>query len=492
MGGGAHDSRYHRHQREDHDGGSRCGGTGASLAPGCARDDSGRLLDRKRKASRAITQALSRRCAAASLEAESTRASTHQRIAGDRLGSRVALSRRHLHEPQRETLDSHKSAEHYLASKAQLFVHLPEGGAAVLNGCDPASALLEEIVPAGVRILRYGVTTRGSAIAPLDFGAREVALSWSGTRVVLDEGRAELPVLHVRAIGDVFAENALAAFTAARALGIPPEHAAAAIAAAPVPSGRFEVVAEAPHVVVDYAHTPDALTRTLRAARSLCRGKLSVVFGAGGQRDRGKRPLMGEASSSADRIVLTSDNPRNEDPALICAEIQSGIRGAPLVDVELDREEAIRAAVIDASANDVVVIAGKGHEMEQMIGSTRRRFSDQGSREKPRRRERHKTRPRRCRSRSPAKDLHAGYQSVVLSGGSFEPVLAIGEEHVERGERAVAAGDVRLELHLVRVGEAVVRVDLLLEHAELVADHHDLVEEDVERDALLGRPLSRA
>lgn len=281
----------------------------------------------------------------------------------------------------RDHLDAHKNAEHYLASKAQLFMSLPAGGTAVLNGCDPASALLSDVVPSGVRMLRYGVETRGQAVAPLDVRGVNVTVSWTGTRVELDASGSlgALPAaLTTKAIGHVFAENALAAFVAALACGVTPDAAHEGIAAAAPPPGRFEVVRERPYVVVDYAHTPDALLRTLGAARALAHGSVWVVFGAGGHRDREKRPLMGRAAAGADRIVLTSDNPRDEDPAAIAAQIRSGIPGEKKASalVELDRAKAIADAVIAAGSDDVIVVAGKGHEGEQIFADRRVPFSD--------------------------------------------------------------------------------------------------------------------
>jgi UDP-N-acetylmuramoyl-L-alanyl-D-glutamate--2,6-diaminopimelate ligase len=279
----------------------------------------------------------------------------------------------------RDHLDRHGSPEHYLASKAQLFVHLPAGGAAILNGCDPASLLLAEVVPKGVRVLYYGVRSRGKPLVPLDLEASRVELSWKGTHAELRGSPAlgRVPaVLQVGAIGDVFAENALAALCASIALGVPADAAASAIAAATPPAGRFEVVRHDPHVVVDYAHTPDALERTLAAARRLCPGTLSVVFGAGGERDQPKRPMMGAAARAADRIFLTSDNPRAEDPAEIARAIGAGLGEHTGTEIVLDRREAITTAVRRARPGDVVVIAGRGHETEQHTGGERRLLSD--------------------------------------------------------------------------------------------------------------------
>src|SRR5262249_30788274 len=148
--------------------------------------------------------------------------------------------------------------------------------------------------------------------------------SWRGTRLKIRGAGpfASAPAeLFVRAIGDVFAENALAAWAGAVAAGVDLHRAARAIAEGPPPPGRFEIVHSAPYVVVDYAHTPDALSRTLAVARKLCRGRLTVVFGAGGNRDKKKRAPMGTAASISDRVILTSDNPRDEDPAQIAREI---------------------------------------------------------------------------------------------------------------------------------------------------------------------------
>jgi UDP-N-acetylmuramoyl-L-alanyl-D-glutamate--2,6-diaminopimelate ligase len=280
-------------------------------------------------------------------------------------------------------LDAHGSPEHYLASKAQLFVALPPGGVAVLNAADPASELLAEVIPPGVEVVRFAVPSRGEVHGEPALVAREVEASWEGTRIALDARGALAGApreIAIRAIGDVYAENALAALAAAMVSGVPAQDAADALAAAAVPRGRFEPVTrdegEGPRVVVDYAHTPDALGRTLAVARRLCRGRLVVVFGAGGDRDKDKRAPMGEAASCADRVVLTSDNPRSEDPARIAAQIREGIAARVKVDTILDRKEAIRRAIEEAGEDDVVLIAGKGHEIEQTVAGKTLPFDD--------------------------------------------------------------------------------------------------------------------
>jgi UDP-N-acetylmuramoyl-L-alanyl-D-glutamate--2,6-diaminopimelate ligase len=216
-----------------------------------------------------------------------------------------------------------------------------------------------------------------------DVRATRVEPSWNGTRIAIEAGRglAQAPAeIRIRAIGDIYAENALAALAAALVAGVPLEDAAAALAAAPVPRGRFELVsddARGPHVVVDYAHTPDALGRTLDIARGLAAGgEVVVVFGAGGDRDKGKRGPMGAVASRADRIVLTSDNPRSEDPARIADAIRAGVAAGVDVTTELDRRTAIATAIAAAAESDVIVIAGKGHESEQLVGGAALPFDD--------------------------------------------------------------------------------------------------------------------
>ena len=275
--------------------------------------------------------------------------------------------------------DAHGSTEHYLASKAQLFMTLPPGGTAVLNGCDANAELLLAVLPAGVEVVRYGVASRGAAWAALDLAAEAITPSFEGTTATLLPSARfpELPPeLALETIGEVFVENALAALGCALSLGVPAKEAILALATLPPPPGRFEVVRRKPYVVVDYAHTPDALGRTLATARQLCRGTLSVVFGAGGDRDRDKRPLLGAAARAADRIVLTSDNPRSEAPEAIMTEISLGIGPHAAVAREVDRARAIRRALADAGEDDLILIAGKGHEGTQETNGQKLPFSD--------------------------------------------------------------------------------------------------------------------
>lgn len=275
--------------------------------------------------------------------------------------------------------DAHGTPEHYLASKAQLFMALPRGGTAVLNGRDPNAALLSEVVADGVDVRSFGVASRGEAWTSLDLSASDAELSLDGTRARLS-GSGRFPPLpseiSLRGVGEVFLENALAALGAALVLGVPVAAALERLALLEPPPGRFQVVRRAPDVVVDYAHSPDALTRTLATARRLCRGSLFLVFGAGGERDRSKRPFLGAAARAADRILLTSDNPRREPPERIADEVAAGIGSHPGLSREPDRERAIQTALAAAGPSDFVLIAGKGHELSQEIAGHKLPFSD--------------------------------------------------------------------------------------------------------------------
>jgi UDP-N-acetylmuramoyl-L-alanyl-D-glutamate--2,6-diaminopimelate ligase len=276
-------------------------------------------------------------------------------------------------------LDAHGDAEHYLASKAQLFLRLRPGGVAVLNGTDAACPLLREVVPAHAAILTYGSLGRGPILTELDAHIEDPQVSWDGTTWTLRGPRIGVRTCRTLGMGEVFAENATAAMLAALAMGVPIEVSATAIARAEPPPGRFEVVHERPYVVVDYAHTPDALARTCATARALASvggGSVTLVFGAGGGRDPGKRPLMGRAARAADRIFLTTDNPRDEDPKTIAAAVAAGISPHDRLELEPDRRLAVTRAVREARPSDVVLLAGRGHETTQLVAGEAIPFCD--------------------------------------------------------------------------------------------------------------------
>lgn len=271
--------------------------------------------------------------------------------------------------------DRHPSPEHYLAAKAQLFRHLMAGGFAVLHQQGEASNLLTEIIPRSVRRVSYAeasapepVSTHPSG-SPPDLLFHQTELSWAGTQACLQpnsliaEELALPKQLSTPAIGGIYLENAIGALLAASLFGVCPNRAVEILSQTPPPKGRFELLRQSPHVIVDYAHNPQALSRTLRCAKQLCSGELWVIFGAGGERDRRKRPAMGLAASQADHIILTSDNPRGEHPKAIADEIALGIpRALGQARVELCRQSAIQLALDEANPNDIILIAGKGHE----------------------------------------------------------------------------------------------------------------------------------
>jgi UDP-N-acetylmuramoyl-L-alanyl-D-glutamate--2,6-diaminopimelate ligase len=253
-------------------------------------------------------------------------------------------------------LDFHETMERYFLAKRRLF---EEPGPAVVNVDDEYGLRLAAELPEAIT---YAVEREA------DIRASDVSFDLSGSsfRVGELELRTRLP-------GLFNVENALAALAATRALGVRDDAIAAALGEAGRVPGRFEPVDVGQDfgVLVDYAHTPDSLQNVLRAAREITRGRLHVVFGAGGDRDRGKRPLMGEvAARLADRVVVTSDNPRNEDPEAIVDEIMAGT--GPGVDRVVNRREAIGLAIETAEAGDVVVIAGKGHEQGQEFEAGRK------------------------------------------------------------------------------------------------------------------------
>ncbi|MHB8466365.1 MAG: UDP-N-acetylmuramoyl-L-alanyl-D-glutamate--2,6-diaminopimelate ligase [Acidimicrobiales bacterium] len=255
-------------------------------------------------------------------------------------------------------LDYHGDMERYFAAKARLF----EPGrceVAVVNTDDPWGRRL-------VEQLRIPAVTYGLA------DAHDVEVTAAGTRFEWRGAEVHIPLA-----GEHNVANAIAAATACAQLGVPVSLVASGLSSArPVP-GRWERVDAGQDyaVVVDYAHTPDGLDQVLRAARLAATGKVIVVFGCGGDRDRAKRPLMGEvATRLADIAILTSDNPRSEDPMAIIAEAAAGAVRPPVI--EPDRAAAIALAVARAQAGDVVIIAGKGHETGQAIGDRVLPFDD--------------------------------------------------------------------------------------------------------------------
>jgi UDP-N-acetylmuramoyl-L-alanyl-D-glutamate--2,6-diaminopimelate ligase len=273
----------------------------------------------------------------------------------------------------RDHLDEHGDLASYGDAKRKLFT-TPNLKYAVLNADDAfAAAIAADLAPSCTPLR---TSLRGSTV---ELWARLRRADLSGLELDI-AGQFGTARLASRLIGTFNAENLLSALGALVAQGIPLTAACAALGAAQPAPGRMEVLGgppKSPWVVVDYAHTPDALQRVLTTLEAATLGELWCVFGCGGDRDRGKRPMMGAvAADLADRIVLTDDNPRSEDPAAIVAEIRAGVGEHPRVNVIHDRRTALKTAIERARPGDVVLVAGKGHEAQQLVGNERRDFSD--------------------------------------------------------------------------------------------------------------------
>lgn len=300
----------------------------------------------------------------------SSHALAQNRIAGTHIAAAV------LTNVGRDHLDYHGDLERYAAAKRQLFAR-DESDALILNRDDSYGATWAAEL-AGAHPLRlYGLD--GERPAPSSLLGRELMLHPQGLSMTLDSGDAQCQ-LQSRLLGRFNAYNLLAAAAVLLQSGVPLAAAAAALAGAATVPGRAEAFYGAegsPLVVVDYAHTPQALAQILQALRPHASGRLICVFGCGGERDRGKRPLMGAAAAQfADAVVLTDDNPRSEVAAQIVAEIRAGMPRGARVSVTHDRGRAIRETITGAGAGDVVLIAGKGHETTQVVGDETRPFSD--------------------------------------------------------------------------------------------------------------------
>jgi UDP-N-acetylmuramoyl-L-alanyl-D-glutamate--2,6-diaminopimelate ligase len=270
----------------------------------------------------------------------------------------------------RDHMDYHPTVEHYLAAKLRLFDDLVvDGGAAVVAADHEHSrAFVDAARRRGLRLIRVG---RAGA----EIRLRDASIDGFSQRLVIEHaGRSR--TLRLPLVGEFQIENALVSAGLAIATGSPAEQVFAALEHLEGAKGRLELVGtrDGAPIFIDYAHKPDALEKALAALRPFVRGRLVVVFGAGGDRDPGKRPLMGEiATRLADDVIITDDNPRSENPAVIRAAIRAAACGAKEIS---DRAEAIRAAVQQLKSGDVLMIAGKGHETGQIIGDKTLPFSD--------------------------------------------------------------------------------------------------------------------
>lgn len=275
----------------------------------------------------------------------------------------------------RDHLDFHRSMEAYRAAKARLFAMVRPSGWVVLNADDPAAGVMRAVAPAPV--MTYGLARSA------DVRAHDLVLHLRGCEFTADTPAGSVRVT-LQLSGAFNVANALAALAVGLTQDVPLATIAEALASMPGIPGRFEAVDEGQPfaVIVDYAHTPDGLENVLRSAREIVPGRLIAVFGCGGDRDRTKRPMMGRiAAQWADHVIVTSDNPRSEDPVAIIDEIRPGIEAGPArraahVDVQPDRRRAIAAAIAAARPGDLVLIAGKGHEPYQEIAGVKHPFDD--------------------------------------------------------------------------------------------------------------------
>jgi UDP-N-acetylmuramoyl-L-alanyl-D-glutamate--2,6-diaminopimelate ligase len=297
----------------------------------------------------------------------SSHALDQDRTAGTRLDAAVVTNVTQDH------FDYHGDYPAYLASKARIVEHLKPRGAAFLFADDPGCRRLCERLSRRDDILTYGFQPHA------DVRGEIIEDSIAGTRFrIFLPGEAQPITADTPLIGRHNVANALGAAAAAQRLGATPGDIVAGLETLTSVPGRLERIdcGQPFEVFVDYAHTDDALRRAVECVRRLTHGRIICVFGAGGDRDRTKRPLLAQAASSADMVIVTSDNPRTEDPQKIIADILAGFSPAIRPRVEPDRAAAIALALEDAQPGDCVLIAGKGHECEQIIGAERIPFDD--------------------------------------------------------------------------------------------------------------------
>jgi UDP-N-acetylmuramoyl-L-alanyl-D-glutamate--2,6-diaminopimelate ligase len=267
-------------------------------------------------------------------------------------------------------LDYHHSMQEYGAAKALLFAR-PELQYAIINQDDAYHQMMQDALLPHVKQLTYGLQ-KGC-----DVQATAWHMSMQGTDI---EVRSIWGIhqLKIQALGQFNIYNSLAVFSSLLAFGYKPSIIEAVMGQLKAAPGRMEIVATEPYVLVDYAHTPDALENVLKTLIQLKKGRLWVVFGCGGDRDRTKRPIMGKvACQYAEEIIITSDNPRNEAPQAIIDEIAAGVVAASHAKKLINRKEAIVYALTHAEKDDIILIAGKGHEAYQQIGAVKHHFSDQ-------------------------------------------------------------------------------------------------------------------
>ena len=277
----------------------------------------------------------------------------------------------------RDHLDYHGSIEAYRESKKKLFTEA-DSHALVINADDAFGMELYEELKNGKQIWLYGLHKDRARQSELYAWAENIETEVQGLRFRLcsSQGTAELSV---QLIGEFNIYNLLACFCVLMQKGINFNHAIRYLEKLSAVTGRMELITltDLPAVVIDFAHTPAALSEALKNVRKHVKARLICVFGCGGDRDAGKRPLMAQAAEAqADLLIITSDNPRTENPAQIIEQIEQGISDKQKVLIEVDREKAIQQAIQQANVDDIVLIAGKGHEQYQLLGDRKIPFSD--------------------------------------------------------------------------------------------------------------------
>jgi len=280
----------------------------------------------------------------------------------------------------RDHLDFHGDMTSYAAAKQRLFEQ-PGLRSAVLNLDDPFGWSLLERLPETVRVVAYGLS-RPDRPLPNRINnwlwSQEIKPTWQGMHIQLESSWGN-GVIDSQLLGRFNANNLLAVLAVLLEQGMPMAQALQRLSALQTVPGRMERFGggDQPLVVVDYAHTPDALEQAITALRPHCTGRLICLLGCGGERDRGKRPLMGAlAQRLCDRVIVTDDNPRNEEGDQIIADILAGMSRPDAAQVQRNRAEAIRSAVMQAQAGDLVLVSGKGHETTQQCGDLNLYFSD--------------------------------------------------------------------------------------------------------------------
>jgi UDP-N-acetylmuramoyl-L-alanyl-D-glutamate--2,6-diaminopimelate ligase len=344
------------------------------VGPGAGDErDAARTTPEASEVQRLLREMLDHGCRACAMEVSSHALALH-RVTNTRFAAAIFTNL------TREHLDFHGDMGQYFAAKRRLFEMLPAGAPAIVNVDDPHGQELAGALP---RVVTYGIDR------PADVRATTMQSSLQGLAFEVSTPRGTLAV-RSPLVGRPNVSNILAVTATAIALDLPTEAIETGIARLETVPGRFQIVSSGRddvRVVVDYAHTDDALKNLLETVRPLAEGRLVTVFGCGGDRDRSKRPLMGAvAARLSDYVVLTSDNPRSEDPARIIEEITRGLSpqaepggpvrpGTPFTS-EVDRRRAIETAIRTSKAGDLVIIAGKGHEKYQVIGDRTLPFDD--------------------------------------------------------------------------------------------------------------------